>query len=675
MKHLTRARVILLGLIVLTGWATAAVTRVEIISRGDILQGKSFGTHGAYEWLSGRLYFEFDPDSPANAVITDLRYAPRNSRGRVTAWADFQVLQPKSPEKRAGIGLVEVSNRGGKFSLRYFNYGTGTLKPTTAEDFGDGLLMDKGLTVIWLGWQYDVPPREGLLRLHVPRARKPDRAISGLVRSDWTVDTPTTTLALGHRDHLAYPVVDAASPDNVLTVRDGREAERHIVPRSKWTFARQDSHGAVPSRTHIYMATGFRAGKIYELVYRAEDPAVVGLGLAAIRDVMAWARHDSTCPCPVTRGIAVGVSQTGRFLRHFLYQGFNTDENDRPVYDGFLIITAGAGRGSFNHRFAQPSRDGHRYSAFFYPTDLFPFSGQPQRDPLTGWQDGLLTHAGKPDRQPRIFFVNTGYEYWGRAASLIHTSPDGRTDVTPGPNERIYHLAGGQHFVGPYPPKASARIAGTPGWQGNPLDFSVNYRALLVRLVDWVARDRTPPPSTIPLIRNGTLVPVNRYRFPAIPGITAPKVVHTAYRVDYGPRWKTEGIVTHQPPVLGRAFPALVCQTDTLGNEAAGIRNVELTVPLATYTPWNLRRGFAGGNGELTDFLGTYIPLPATESVRRSTGDPRPSIASLYTGRTDFMQKVRTAASRLVAAGFLLPGDVERVCRRASRQWDDLNTN
>ncbi|MDQ7054361.1 MAG: alpha/beta hydrolase domain-containing protein [candidate division KSB1 bacterium] len=649
--------------------AQAGVKRIEITSRTPVLDGRSFGEAGAYELLEGRAYFAFDPANPMNRRIVDLQRAPRNAEGQVEAWANLVVLKPVHQQKDAGVALVEVSNRGGKFSLRYFNRATRRqLDPASPEAFGNGLLMRRGVTVIWVGWQFDVPRRDAALRLHVPRARYPDgRPIYGLVRSDWTLDQPQRSLLISHRNHIPYPVADPDDPVNVLTVRDGRDAPRRVIPRHRWRFAREENGRLVPDSTHITLAGGFEAGKIYELVYRTKDPAVVGLGLAAIRDIIAYAKYDSTCPFPVRYGIAAGVSQTGRFLRHFLYQGFNTDEAGRQAYDGLMIITAGAGRGSFNHRFAQPSRDAHRYSAFFYPTDIFPFTSRTQFDSLQWRSDGLLAHMHNDRHRPKTFYINTGYEYWGRAASLIHTTVDGRADVEPLPNERIYHLASGQHFVGRFPPRA--KISGPNVYRGNPLDFSVNYRALLIRLLEWVKDRKAPPDSRYPRIDRRTLVPIDRVQFPRIPKVAFPTVVHVAYRADYGSRW-LEGIIDRQPPRLGRPFPSRVSQVDSLGNEIAGVRNVELRVPVATYTPWNLRIGFPAATHELTDFLGTFIPQPRTEAEKHRWRDPRPSLEALYASKQEYLQKVRQATLALVEEGFLLAEDVDYVVQRSSLVWD-----
>jgi hypothetical protein len=652
---------------------SARVVRVVIEARQDVLGGRSWGDAGPYERIIGRVYFEFDPRDPANGRIVDLGLAPRNERGMVEAWANFMVLRPKDLSLGSDIALLEVSNRGGKASLGYFNGAAFSRDPANEEHFGDGFLMRRGLTVIWVGWQFDVPPdSEDLLRLHVPIATGPDdQPITGLVRADWVVAEATTTLAVGHRNHWAYPVADPESEDVVLTLRRSREGERFVVPRSEWRFAEETEEGVRESRTHIYAPGGFEAGGIYELVYPAVQPRVVGLGLAAIRDMISYAKYDPESQFRVRHGIGIGISQTGRFLRHFLHQGFNVDEEGRKAFDGLMIHTAGAGRGSFNHRFGQPSRDAHRFSAFFYPTDLFPFSGRVQRDELSGQEGGILEPIA-PEHRPKVFYTNTGYEYWGRAASLLHTTPDGLSDVEPLPEERIYHFASAQHFVERAPFRSWPRLTaegGAAAFRGNDVDFLLNLRALLVRMMGWTGKGEPPPDSRYPRIGDGTLVPIDQIRFPEIPGVAFPEIIHLAYRADYGPRWP-EGVVTEQPPKLGRPFPSLASQVDELGNEIGGLRNVELRVPLATYAPWSLRVGFPGPQDELADFRGTSIPLPPDPAAASRTGDPRPAISSLYASREVYLADIGAAARQLVAEGYLLVEDVARVMDAAGRRWE-----
>lgn len=646
------------------------VIRVEIDSREQILNGMVFSSGTAYELIKGKVYFEFDPANYANSRITDIFLAERNSNGKIEAWSELIVLRPIDITKSNGVALVEVSNRGDKFTPRYFNRaGNADLDVNKPEDFGDNFLMDEGFTVIWIGWQFDVP-KPGL-KLNVPIAKELDGSeILGLVRSDWTVDKDTSQLRLGHRTLEGYPVALKNDPRNILTYRTGRDDERITVPRYQWEFATINETEIKESSHFIYSKEGFKAGRIYELVYVGNNPPVVGLGMAAIRDIISYVKYDETCEFNAKYGLAVGVSQTGRFLRKFVYQNFNTDENGLKAYDGLMVITAGAGMGSFNHRFAQPSRDGHRYSAFLYPTDMFPFSTATQFNSKLMRYDGLFSAANK-EHLPKVFFINTGYEYWGRAASLIHTTPDSQKDVPLADNERIYHIASGQHYVGQWPPTNDEGENSIDLFKGNPLYFFPNYRALLFKLTKWVNSYETPPISTYPNHASGTLIAHTDLNMPKIPGLEVPIVIQTAYNVDYGPKWNL-GIVDFQPPVFKDQYIPKVSAVDKNGNEIGGIRNVELTVPLATYTPWNLRTGFAGGNGELTDFQGTFLPFSLNDDIKHNNGDPRPSIKTLYKNKKEFLEKVRIAVETLVADGFVLPRDKDDIVNRNASYWDWL---
>jgi len=289
----------------------AIVSRLTVESRQDVLGGRTFGTAGEYEKLAGMVEFALDPNNAANASIVDLARAPRDANGRVIASANFMILRPKTMPRDRAVALLEVSNRGGKAALPYFARAAWSADPTAEAAFGDALPLRLGLTLIWVGWQFDVPLRDGAMRLDAPVASDGGRPIEGLVRSDWTVDERVATLPLGHRNHRPYSIADPAHPDNVLTERDGRLATRRVVPRDQWRFV---------DETRIARAGGFEPGKIYELVYRARDPVVVGMGLAAVRDLMSYAKYDPSSPFPVRWGLGLGISQTGRFLRHLVYQ-------------------------------------------------------------------------------------------------------------------------------------------------------------------------------------------------------------------------------------------------------------------------------------------------------------------------------------------------------------------
>jgi Alpha/beta hydrolase domain len=658
---------ILAVLVCMVATMEARVVRVEILSRNDVQDGKPFGAVGAYERITGRVYFAVNPANIHNRQIVDLDKTPRNAQGEVEFSADLYLLKPKDMKKSNGDVLFEVSNRGGKGILRLVNGGN---PADPAQEAGDGFLMRQGYTVAWVGWQFDLTDDAQNLHLYAPIARAlAADEIHGLVRSDFTVAAPRDEMPLGHimlgpAGGKSYVVADPDSPRNVLTVRETRDGPRQTISRSQWSF--RDAR-------FIHLNGGFVPGKIYELVYTSKDPAVVGLGMAGVRDFLSYLKHDPQAVAPVRRVYAVGISQSGRFLRHFLYQDFNADEHGRQVMDGVIAHVAGAGRGSFNHRFAQPSRDSQPMSSIFFPTDLFPFTDLPEVDPVTGARAGLLDAPAKSHTAPKIFFTNTSYEYWGRAASLIHTSPDGTQDVELGSNVRVYLLAGLQHFSAVFPPQKTT--AGNPDYTAqqrhNPNPVQWFWRALITDMDQWVRNGTQPPPSTYPKIAAGTLVSLEKWTFPRIPGVNLPREYNVAYHLDFGPQW-TQGIISNEPPTVGPAFTVLVPQSDADGNDLGGVRLPELEVPLATYTGWNLRDPSIGAPEQRESFLGSFIPFARTAQEGRQSGDPRPSITERYASREQYLEKFSAAAQKLIHERFLLAEDLPAVVARGQREWEEV---
>ena len=561
------------------------VERVEVLSRSDVLEGKAFGEAGAYEKLSGKIHFAVKPEAAPNKLIVDLDKAPRNAAGEVEFAADFYILKPKEAARASGSVLLEIPNRGGKGLLAIMQGGKGSRDPATEEEFGDGFLMKRGVTVAWLGWQWDVREEAGLMRLYAPVARerelvdsartkktsnvqrptsnvelrREEKPITGLVRVDFVVNEKTEEHPLGHFisgniGGTEYFCSDTDDPANVLTVRDGPTEKRRTIPRKEWEFVGSTAAKAEPGPRTIRLNGGFEPGKIYEVVYRARDPAIAGLGFAAVRDFASYLKQEKNELTPAQRVYAAGISQSGRFLRHFLFEGFNADEAGKQAIDGMFVHVAGAGMGSFNHRFAQPSRDAQPTTALFYPTDLFPFADTPQTDPETGQTAGLLDRAKAAGVLPKIFYTNTSYEYWSRAASLIHTSPDGKRDLPLMDNVRIYLLAGLQHFSAPFPPtRVNDRgLLAQHLPNANPVRWF--WRAFFVAMDDWVRDGKAPPESRYPKLADKTLVKREEVKFPKIRGVDLPERVHEALRLDFGPQWKKR-IITKQPPGVGKPFP------------------------------------------------------------------------------------------------------------------------
>jgi hypothetical protein len=625
----------------------AALLRIEEKERSVVLNGRPFGSAGPYERIIGRAWFALDPKLPANRIVTDIDKASRNEQGLVELSADVYILRPRDLTRGNGAALFEVSNRGGKGMLAMFNRAAGSRDPRTAREFGDNLLLDRGYTLVWLGWQFDVPDGPGNMRAYLPVAA----GVRGLVRAEIVVDAPVTAHSVADRNHRPYPVLNPDDPALTLTVRDRVTGPRKTVPRAQWH---------IEDGTRIVMPAGFQPGRLYELVYTSENPPIAGLGLAGIRDLISHLKQTG-----LSRAYGYGVSQSGRLLRTFLYYGFNRDEKDRKVFDGVLAHVAGAGRGSFNVRFAQPSRDGHPFMNTLYPTDIFPFTDLEETDPATGMKDGLLTHNTPPEYRPKIFYTNSSYEYYGRAGSLIHTAADGKGDAPLPPTTRIYAFLGGQHGPAAFlPTRNHTRNLANP----NPYTWSM--RALLDAMDAWV-KDGTPPPdSQYPRVAAGQAVAPGGVRFPKIPGVAFPARVQLAYRADYGPQFRGAGIAAIEPPKLAGAFASLVPQVDDDGNEIGGVRMPELQAPLGTYTGWNLRTPDIGAPDELFSMVGSFLPFARTRTERLKSGDPRPSIEERYAGREEYLKKFEAAVRSLVKAGFLLEADVPKLMERGAAEWN-----
>lgn len=647
----------------------ARVVRVEISSRVEVLGGKAFGDAGAYERITGRVYFSLAVANAHNRRIVDLSNAVNLKNGAVEFSSDFIAVQPKDPQKSNGSMLLEVPNRGRGRIISLVDGGDWDLK----SDAGDAWLLRQGFTIVSLGWQWDAQGADAL-RFFAPVARQDGKTIAGLLRGDLMPSKVMAEIPLGHLitgtiGGVEYPVSAPNDPRNVLTVRDFPSAPRAVIPRAEWQFAHMADGKLSPSDRFIHLNGGFQPGKIYEYVYVVADPVVAGGGFAAIRDFASYAKHSRDAVAPAERVYGQGISQDGRFLRDLLYQGFNADEEGRIALDGVLAHVGGAGRGSFNYRFAQPSRDAQPTSSIFFPTDVFSFTDQPEHDPVTGQTGGLLDLATQEKVVPKIFFSCTSYEYWGRAAALIHISADGKHDAAISNNVRIYHFTGLQHFSGPFPPqKGTGDLLGQE--PESPLPIKYFWRSMISNMDAWVRSNTPPPPSSYPKIADGNLVPLSEYAFPVIPGVNRPHEANEAYRLDFGPNWR-QGVLSIEPPKVGPAFPVLVPQVDADGNERDGVRLPEISVPLATYASWNLRDPSIGAPNQRVAFEASYLPFPQTAADRQRTKDPRKSIAERYHDRDDYMTRYKAAVDDLVTARWILREDRDSLLNRGAQEWNE----
>ena len=636
--------------------AEARVVKLLVEHRETVLNGKSFGKAGTYEKLVGTVEFALDPALAINKNIVDLDKAPRNGRGEVEFTADFYMLKPVDAARGNGRLFDEIGNRGGKAMLSYFQKAKNSRDPETAEEFGDGALMNQGYTLLWMGWQWDVP--QGQMRMDMPIATDHGKTITGLVRGNFIPNDHSPTQPLADRNHFAYAIDDPDSSDNVMTVRDRPTDPPQTIARSRWHFVGGDS---------VALDGGFELGRIYDVIYRSRDPRVTGTGLAGMRDLVSFLKHDTTDanPMPGLRyAYGWGVSQSGRYLRHFLYEGFNEDEQGRKVFDGVIDEVGGAGRGSFNHRFAQASRDAEEFFNIFYPADMFPFTDGVETDPETGKTDSLMARAEARHVRPKVIHIFSNSEYFNRAGSLIHTDMTGTRDIEPPPDTRIYFVSSGPHAFGPFPPvKAEGAAALNNPVQRNPI-----VRALLKDLDQWVVDGVPPPPNRIPHIADGTLVPTEKAGWPKIPGVQFPVPYLKTYRLDFGPEWD-KGIVS-EPPKVGKIYVGLVPAVDSNGNSRAGIRLPAIEVPVGTYGGWNFRDPAIGSPDQLFGEMGSFHPFARTKAERIASGDSRLSVEERYTSRQAYETKAAAVARQLVKDRFLLPEDEQEPVDQAVALYD-----
>ena len=649
-----------------------AVTALEIDSRTPFAGGMTFGEVGGYEQIDGKARFAVDPDHPSNQVITDLGSAPKNSAKRVTFSTDFRILRPIDPRRGRKRLLLDVVNRGRQRILRYANEAADNPDFTAPLDPGNGFLMRQGYTVVWCGWQHDVPDTPGLLRIDVPGAVNSQGPISGRILVTIQPNQTSQVQLAADRQHRPYPASDLQDPEARLTVQDHDYGPVMEIPRNEWSFARLEDTRLVPDGRHVYLASGFQAGKIYRVIYRTASAPVVGLGLAATRDLVSFLRHEddregNPCHGEIDRAYAFGASQSGRFLRQFLHLSLNQDEENQPVFDGIIAHIAGARRGEFNLRFGQPSSVIEQSVA-----SLFPFSDLEQTDPETGATEGLLSNLAKLGPLPKVMFTNTSAEYWGGHASLIHTDTEGILDIEASDSVRIYHFAGTQHAGGTFPLADADASSGARGAHSfNCVDYAPLLRSALTRLDRWVSLGEAPPPSRHPRLGDGTAVPPEQTEqvFRAIPGVSFPKYHRYLARLDFG---LENGVATKLPAEVGKPYPNLVSAVDQDGNELAGIRLPDISVPVGTHTGWNTRHADTGEPGLSLRMMGSTIPFAATKTQREASGDPRASIEERYASRDEYLNKVRTAAQGLASAGYLLEEDLETVLENAAKRYDFL---
>ena len=535
-------------------WVFGEVAKIEITSRQVFADGMKFGNVGAYEKIKGRLHYSVDPGNPANSRIVDLKYAPKNAKGMVEFAGEFILLKPVDLQKGNHRMIFDVNNRGTLTILTSMNNALFSNNPSQPAHAGNGFLMKEGYTLLWAEWNWDVRPGFNRMQLDLPITTIDGKLITQEIAAEIVlIETGEIRKCepITWGDSRGYPAADIDDRSTArLTVRESPRGKRILIPHSQWRFARLEGDRVVPDPTYIYLEPGFQPGKIYELIYIAKNPRVVGLGLAAARDAISFFRFNTidryNQPNPLvnekllrgrpdaSRGSFLekrppgrrrqilkpdpekvyifGVSQSGRFITHMIYQGFHVDEAGRMVIDGARIHVGGAGKGGFNHRFGQNTNIALHFELNYMPGDFFPFNYAPQEDPLTGQKGDVLAVAKKLGKIPYIMVTNNEAEYWTRSASLLHTDVLGKKDAPVHEKVRIYFTCGAGHGASP------TRERGICEHSLSVIDHWPISRALLKALDRWVTEGIEPPPSSYPRIDRNELITAAQHKkqFPGI---------------------------------------------------------------------------------------------------------------------------------------------------------------
>jgi hypothetical protein len=618
------------------------------------------------------MHFAIDPRSAANQTICDVGLAPTNSQGQVEFSAQFHLLTPRESPGDGRL-LVDSPNRGNLTALGMFNGAARRESASGDVDPGNGYLMRNGYSVLSVAIQWDVPNSPERLRAFFPEAERAGRRLEGPVFVQWWGNALTYQHLLSDAGHAPYPTANVDDPHATLTVRDHHDAPPRLVPRDEWQFARAVNGEPVVDANSCFLRAGFQPGKIYEITYTAVGAPVIGLAFAGYRDAASFFKYasaaaDNPLAGRVKFAYGWGQSMNGRWLREYLYWGFNRDEEGRQAYDALLPHTGSSRRGEFNFRFGQPSTNILRA-----PGNVYPFAFEATPDSSPGETHGLLDRTRANGSMPRVICVNSGMEYWWSGASLAHTTVDASRDFEPPADVRSYYLAGTQHSPGALPltnRNAEGFVASNPI---NVQDYRPALRAILDVLDHWTRDGVEPPASRVPRVGDNTAASREDcvQRISRIPGVTSPRYLPQRLRMSFPPG--ADPAEVQYPPAEQGTYPVVVSAYDRDCNEVAGVRLPEVGVPLATYTGWNVRDESMGEPGQMTSgspLLGTTLPFARTRAEREATGDSRLSIDERYSSKQEYLAEVRRYALQLVAERFLLEEDVEPCVGMAAARWD-----
>ena len=673
--------------IVSIGPLNARVTQLEIIETIPIANGKKFGDIGAYEKISGIAYFEIAPDHKRNKTIADINRAPVNANGNIEFSAEFEILRPVNSQKASGVLFIETPSQGQKLSL-------GLLHDIDAQenlnlineqtDLGNGFLFNRGHTLAWIAWQGKISDVDHRLTVNFPLALENEDSIGGFILTEFNgrsfEEKNPYTLPLSGRQYIqSYPSIstdkDIAKASLFVMQSGSTDASStdvgkgEMISDEQWNFAYcPEGWPGEPSLEYICVKNSFLKNRNYHLIYQATDAPVMGLGLATTRDFISQLKHEEIdalgTPNPtakINHVICQGIGQGARYLRDFLYQGFNVDVNGKKVCDGMNIHGAGVEKTYLNYRFSQPYRVSTQHSERFIPDVNFPRQYSVRVNPFLKFPDGILK---KPSFDPKIFHTDTSTDFWQSRASLVSASEGATMDFSESSRVRRFLISSSEsynHFNGMSHNGYGGRQC---FYDTNNLHIGSLMRALISNLELWVVNGEEPLASIYPKISDETLVELTSLRLPSIIEQNFNGALNGSGDMEFGPRVKfNRGMIDLLIPEVIARHKVLVPEVDEIGHDVAGIRHPHIEVPMGTYLGWNIRTTEFGGGG-LCDEYGSFIPLSMSDEDAKQGNDSRPSLLSLYPDYMTYVKKLRAATDKLVSKNLLLQEDAELLLQR-----------
>ncbi len=654
--------------------ASAAVTKIVVDSTAPAFGGATIGTAGAYTLLTGRAFGELDPTDPHNEIITDIGKAPRDSTGKVSYIATFQIAVPQNLAAANGLMFYEVPNRGGNAIPSASSVVPGAIYLQSGWQ-GDLL---SNCTTAYPCTSLDAPYTADNQVIQVPVATNKDgSSITGPVYGHVAGASGSTAQLVIFATPVPYKPVSLDTSPTITQFYSlarqsitGVDGPKHPIPANAWAWADCSTvpFPGTPDPTRICLKNGFDPSLLYEMVFTAKDPLVLGVGYAASRDIISFFHHAkedrsgtaNPISGAVSKVISVGVSQSGSFIRSGIHLGFNEDESGSRVADGAWPQIDGR-QLYMNVRFALPDVITNLYMmADEAPVWWADYPNLARNQPPSG----MLDRCTATNTCPEILETFGSAEFYEEKMSPDLVGMTAIADIPLPANVHRYYEPSTTHGGGGggFTYSATLPPTGICTYPANPNPETQTNTALQADFIAFLTQGTPMPASVYPTLSSGQLVTpaIAAQSFPSVPGypyggsaLNHPEKFNFGPHIDY---FDQSGVITNQPPIVDRVLPELVPALNTDGNETSGVPSVLLQAPLATYSGWNTYASTIY-KGQQCSLSGSSFPLQETRAARLAAHDTRPSLEERYGTHAGYVCVVTSAAEKAVTSRFLLAAD------------------